>query len=252
MAVQARLWISRRSVNRNQHPNRIKNMKTNIAKVWQARLVLLSTLLISTGALAGEVAARPMQLPASETTFEQCNFEFTDSPFFQRASREPVGKDYRVIGDPTGCTLMLTIKKFETSGGAKVALFILDLSQLKENLPSQGFYKNRKGTWQFKGNPVGITFVSFKKLSFKERRTGDEVMLIGRQLESSKDQVGTLVISETIQILRITPTYLVSVTVPFDGYTPGFPRNDTPVTIRDAALKDLIKLVDSVHVSADH
>ncbi|RDS81544.1 hypothetical protein DWU98_09910 [Dyella monticola] len=88
-----------------------------------------------------------------------------------------------------------------------------------------------------------IYFISFKNLSFENIYRGKDVVLVGRQIERSKDQAGTLLALEGVRILRITPSYLVSIDMPF--------QPSSPKEARDDIIKDMVNLVESVHVTAD-
>ncbi|RDS78717.1 hypothetical protein DWU98_21470 [Dyella monticola] len=90
---------------------------------------------------------------------------------------------------------------------------------------------------------MGIFFVSFKKLSLDRIDNDQGTTLVGRQIEKAKDQAGTLLTFEGVHILRITPSYLVSIDMPFDF--------NAPKEIRDDIIKDMINLVESVHVTTD-
>lgn len=204
-------------------------------------LVSLGSVLVFASLWAGETPIEKITRPVPQSAFDRCQFKFLDTAFFQHVTPKTAGPNYRLDSWDSGCNVHLTVNGFSLYGNV-LGVSILDPEGLDKTVKSQGFYKSQEGMWKFKGNPVGITFVSFKKLSFEERKTGNEVMLIGRQLERSKDQVGSTVVFETVRILRITPTYLVSVDVPF--------ADDTPIATRDAALKDLINMVNSVHVTS--
>jgi hypothetical protein len=118
----------------------------------------------------------------------------------------------------------------------------LPLSQLEQTATSQGFYKNNYGDWKFKGNSMGAYFVSFKHLSLKKQQIGYDTILVGTQIENAKDQTGTPMTFEGIHILRITPSYIVCISLPFNF--------EIKAATRDAIIHDMIKLVESVHTTA--
>ncbi|RDS78837.1 hypothetical protein DWU98_20960 [Dyella monticola] len=87
---------------------------------------------------------------------------------------------------------------------------------------------------------MGIFFVSFKKLSFDRIDNDQGTTLVGRQLENAKNQKGVLGVVDGVHILRITPSYLVSMDMPF--------FSTAPKEARDDIIKDMVNLVESVHV----
>ncbi|RDS78727.1 hypothetical protein DWU98_21425 [Dyella monticola] len=88
-----------------------------------------------------------------------------------------------------------------------------------------------------------ISFISFKNLLLEKIDWGEDLVLVGRQIERSKDQAGTLLALEGVRILRITPSYLVSIDMPF--------QPSSPKEARDDIIKDMINLVESVHVTTN-
>jgi hypothetical protein len=171
--------------------------------------------------------------------FETCAFDFSDTG---RLSHRPPGSDDRLTGYRDFCGIDLKFDRRYTPV-TTVAIIMYDSKQLKDQAASQGFYKV-KDDWKFKGNPLWINFTGFKKLSFQEERSGDDFILIGRQIETGRDQAGTPIVFEGVHILRITPSYLVSMDLPFDV--------DIPSSTRDNVVNDMIKIVESVHVTASH
>lgn len=180
--------------------------------------------------------------PPTSKNFERCTFDFIDTAYF---SQRPLGARVRTFGDDTGCSVHLEHdKRGRFTSTTSVLVSILPLNQLGQVITSQGFYKDKSGNWKFKGNPLWINFTGFKKLSFQEERSGDDFILIGRQIETGRDQAGTPIVFEGVHILRITPSYLVSMDLPFDV--------DIPSSTRDNVVNDMIKIVESVHVTTSH
>jgi hypothetical protein len=189
----------------------------------------------------GDDAAKPERSNGiiSKKIFETCAFDFSDTG---RLSHRPPGSDDRLTGYRDFCGIDLKFDRRYTPV-TTVAIIMYDSKQLKDQAASQGFYKV-KDDWKFKGNPLWINFTGFKKLSFQEERNGDDFILIGRQIETGRDQAGTPIVFEGVHILRITPSYLVSMDLPFDV--------DIPSSTRDNVVNDMIKIVESVHVTASH
>lgn len=173
------------------------------------------------------------------TNFEQCNFTFANSEYF---SLRPAWARVRSSSDRDYCSLYMDTQKIRNyTPKTSVWITILSHLQIEEIANAQGFYKESGETWKFKGSSLGIYFVSFKKLSLEQQKVGNDLILIGRQIERAKDQVGTPITFEGVHILRITPTYLVRMDLPF--------YFETKASTRDAIVKDMIKLVEGVHVT---
>jgi len=157
--------------------------------------------------------------------FQRCAFDFINTEHISRLSDMPPGHDYRVAGYEDSCDVDLKIDGFYTLGDARTWLAIISPTKIGETAASQGFDRSAKNGWTFKGNPMGIHFSKYKNITMKTVRTGDDITLIGRQMESGKDQAGTYGTFEGVHILRITPNFLVSVDLPFAYSTAASTRN---------------------------
>lgn len=175
----------------------------------------------------------------SAQVFEDCEFDFTDTKSITHLPPPPTGWG---MHDSNGCAISLKGNGFITLGLADISLIIAQKSdsQLDQLTTSTGFQQSTDGTWKFKGNPLGSgEFTSFKKLSHQEMKNGADITLVGRQVQTGKDQGGTPLTFEGVQILRIDPDFLVSIGMAFDA--------NTPTSKRDEIVKDLTTLVNSVH-----
>lgn len=214
-------------------------MKILLMKLLCTCFVLGASLLDAYGA---ENARTLDSASLAGKNFKGCTFDFSDSTYFSHLSAEEMG---RSIGGDSDCGIRLDPGKGgRFTSRSAVWVSMRPLNQLGQVITSQGFYKDKSGNWKFKGNPLWINFTGFKKLSFQEERSGDDFILIGRQIETGRDQAGTPIVFEGVHILRITPSYLVSMDLPFDV--------DIPSSTRDNVVNDMIKIVESVHVTASH
>lgn len=173
--------------------------------------------------------------------FESCTFDFSDTTYFSHLSPKESG---RSVGSGSGCGIRLDPEKsgrFTSMSSVWVSIF--PLNQLEQATASQGLYKDDAGNWKFMGNPMGIYFVSFKRISLEQQKNGNDTILIGRQIENAKDQNGHLMTFEGIHILRITPKYLVTMDFSFEF--------QLPKATMDALVNDMVKLMESVHVTTN-
>jgi hypothetical protein len=225
---------SRRSANN-------ANLKRIAMKIPLTKLLCVNFLLwpIPPDAYCAESTITLRKASLSTTNFEDCTFDFSDTAYFYHLSRKVA---FRTSSDDIYCSMHLN---FDANAYftplSDIRLTVLSLRQAEQVMAAQGFYKNKTGNWEFEGSSLGIYFVSFKHLSLEQRRVGNDLVLIGRQIESAKDQVGTPMTFEGVHILRITPTYLVRMDLPFDF--------ETNASTRDAIVNDMIKLVESVRVT---
>jgi hypothetical protein len=177
----------------------------------------------------------------TEENFKHCTFEFNETTYF---SHLPSNEPDRSIEDDDFCDLRLgTGKSRRLTSVSSVWISMLTQNKLNETIAYQGFYKDKSANWKFKGNHFWINFTGFKGLSFKEERSGNDLILIGRQIESGRDQANTPIVFEGVHILRITPSYLVSMDFPFDV--------DVSPSIRDDVVNDMVKLVESVRITTN-
>jgi hypothetical protein len=163
-----------------------------------------------------------------QTTFEHCRLTTL----------------YRLISSDieNGCDIDLKISNFKTLGDERVWIALLSLEKLEETAASKGFHADPARGWEFAGNPMGIYFKHFKKLSFETEQRDGGVTLIGRQTETAADRAGSSGVFEGVHILRITRTHIVSVDLPF--------AYKTPAKTRGMVVRDLVNLVNSVHVTS--
>jgi hypothetical protein len=175
--------------------------------------------------------------------FQRCAFDFTDTKHISRLSHMSPGHDYRVSGYEDGCDMDLKISGFHTLGDARTWLAIISPTKIDETATSKGFDRSTKSGWTFKGNPMGIYFSKYQNITMKSVRTGGDITLIGRQMESGRDQTGTFGTFEGVHILRITPDFLVSVDLPF-AYS-------TAASTRNSVVSELSKLVKSLYITDD-
>jgi hypothetical protein len=181
-----------------------------------------------------------VELSAFAEAFENCKFAFIDTQSIKHLPPPPQGWGMQ---DSNGCTINLKANGFITLGLSDITLIIAQKTddQLDQLTSSTGFQRAPDGTWKFNGNALGaVEFVSFKKLSHQEIKSGTGTTLVGRQIQTGKDQAGTPLTFEGVQIFRIDPNFFVAVGMAFDA--------NVPVSKRDDAVKDLTNLVDSVHV----
>ena len=175
--------------------------------------------------------------------FQRCAFDFIDTEHISRLSHMSPGHGYRVAGYEDSCDMDLKIEGFHTLGDARTWLAVISPTRIDETATSKGFDRSAKNGWIFKGNPMGIYFSKYKNITMKTVRTGDDITLIGRQMESGKDQAGTLGTFEGVHILRITPNFLVSADLPF-AYS-------TAASTRNSVVLELSKMVKSLHITDD-
>lgn len=172
--------------------------------------------------------------------FEHCTFNFNDTTYFSHLPPDEPGSS---IEDDDSCAIRLNSEKNGTyTDMISVWVSMFTPNQLEKIMSSQGFYKDKMGDWKFNGYPMGVYFVSFKNFLFEQRKFGDDTILVGRQIENAKDQAGTPMTFEGVHILRVTPLYLVSMDFAFEFQLES--------ATRDALVNDMIKLVESVHVTA--
>jgi hypothetical protein len=214
---------------------------TDSLKPWFFACILSSSLPLAVFAAdSGEM--RTVSGVDKGNIFQRCAFEFSDTTHVSRLSKLSPGHDYRVSGYEDDCDIDLKLSGFQTLGGARVWISIMSPVKLGESAISKGFYQTVDKGWKFKGNPMGIYFRKYRRLAMTTVENANDTTLIGRQLESGKDQAGTIGTFEGVHLLRITPDYLVSIDLPF-AYS-------TAPSIRDSVVADLTKVVREVRLTS--
>jgi hypothetical protein len=174
-----------------------------------------------------------------ESQFKDCDFQFIDTNQVTHSNKPNNGLSLHQEG---ACSYYLNIKGFRTLGDQSVTLMIVNQHGdfLNQSIAQSGFERKSDGTWGFIGNSFSAgKLLKYQKLSLEKTNNNDDVTLVGRQIEHGTDQTGTPMTFEGIHVLRLSPTYAVSVDMPFDI--------GTPPNIRDEVTKDIVKLVNSVH-----
>ncbi|RDS78722.1 hypothetical protein DWU98_21440, partial [Dyella monticola] len=172
--------------------------------------------------------------------FETCTFDFKDTKYFSHVEKKDALKP---ITSGDGCILDIHAMGNIYNADSDIWISVSSTHDLDQVIAYQGFFKNEAGEWVFNGKPMRTSFISFKHLSLGRIYREDGLILVGRQVEKSKDQKGTLLTFEGVHILRITQSYLVSMDMPFIFYTPKETRDDV--------IKDMVNLVGSVHVTTN-
>jgi hypothetical protein len=170
--------------------------------------------------------------------FRNCDFQFTDTTQVNRVKKPDGGLSLHRDG---ACSYYLNISSFSTLGDQDVVLMIVNQygNLINQSIAQSGFEKKSDGTWSFIGNSFSIgKLIKYQKLTFNEVNNGQDITLAGRQIEHGTDQTGTPITFEGVHVLRLSPTYAISIDMPFDA--------STPIATRDEVVKDLIELVDSV------
>jgi hypothetical protein len=201
-------------------------------------IFISATSLLANDSLAYDGEARPgISSNVSGSTFTECNFDFSDET---HVTHLPTEANKKLAYDNL-CTIYLEFNLHgHYTNAASVWVSMLSADQLDETAAYNGFYLDKNKSWRFKGAPLQAGYLKFRKISFNHIRCIDEITLIGRQKELAKDQSGSRGIFDGIRILRVTPTYLVSMNLSF-AYR-------TPVEMQEAITRDVISLVQSVHI----
>lgn len=120
-------------------------------------------------------------------------------------------------------------------------MMVRDYGSLISQAMNYSGFKHKSGKdWSFVGNSFSPgKLIKYQKLSLKVIDNDEDTTLVGRQIEHRTDQTGAPMTFEGVHILRISPSYAISIDMPFD--------QDTPLATRDEVVKELIQLVNSVH-----
>lgn len=202
------------------------------------RASLFVTLILSTTCYSRESQASQSE-SIKQDAFKNCDFQLSNTIHITVDKKESSYSDPNQGG---ACSYDLGIKGFHTLGDQYFWLFIVDSSGTKidQAIDYSGFKKKQNGNWSFIGHSFSIgKLIKYKNLSFKAINNGKDTTLVGRQIEHGTDQTGTPMTFEGVHILRISPSYAISIDMPFD--------QDTPLATRDEVVKELTQMVNSVH-----
>lgn len=174
----------------------------------------------------------------TQDAFKDCSFQFINTPHITRTATTNNG--LRLHGDGI-CSFHLSKAGFLSMGDTNVSLIIVrDYGSLINQAADQsGFERKTDGDWKFIGLPFSLgKLLKYRKLSFEKINNGKDTTLVGRQMEYGTDQTGTPMTFEGVHVLRTSPTYAISINMPFDPSVSAITRNEV--------VKDMIQVVNSV------
>lgn len=177
---------------------------------WLFGITLASCLLA--GAHAQEVPATP----SPKEVAGQCRVSFIETPHLKL--KEYFKNDSMLT---SSCDI-----RFKSQGDVVIGELGLLFYPRNKNLDDEvslGFSRvpGQPGQWRFEGTKEILSEGLIIERSFTQEKTGEEVLLVGHQLQRGTMPSGGITELPGIRILRLTPQFAISVDLNFEPMTTG-------------------------------